>query len=155
MREFKQSILIVCLNDKIGQEISIVLADKLNMLFANSKEIVNYEVFDSKSVIEKCGLEYFEKKELKSLKHISNYENAVVCVDYDYFTKGEEFFKKTCNFVFVRIKKKQLEDDDTINMIAFEERDKELENKCEFVVNNKTKVEKTVNEILNQFRSEK
>ncbi len=155
MKEFKQSILIVCLNDRIGQEISVILADKLGMLFANSKEIVNYEVFDSKSVIEKCGLEYFEKKELKSLKHISNYENAVVYVDYDYFVKGEEFFKKTCNFVFVKIKKKQLEEDDTINLLSFEEREKELENKCEFVVNNKTKAEKTVNDILNQFRSEK
>ena len=56
MKEFKQSILIVCQNDKIGQDVSINLADTLNMLFANSKEIVNYEVFDSKAVIEKCGL---------------------------------------------------------------------------------------------------
>ena len=155
MKEFKQSILIVCQNDKIGQDVSINLADTLNMLFANSKEIVNYEVFDSKAVIEKCGLEYFEKKELKSLKHISNYENAVIFVDYDYFVKGISYFQKTCNFVFVKIKKKQIEQDDTINLLAFEEREKELEDKCEFVVNNKSKPEKTVKEILNQFRGEK
>lgn len=154
MKEFKQSILIVCLNVKIGQEVAVVLADRLNMLFANSKEIVDYEVFDTKSVIEKCGIEYFEKKEIKAIKHISNYENAVILVDYDYFNKGYEYFKKTCNFVFVKIKKKQLCEKDEINNLAFEEREEELANKCEFIVHNKSKVEKTVNEILNQFRSE-
>ena len=155
MKEYKQSILIVCLNSNIGQEVAHTLADNLNMLFANCRDIVNYEVFDSKSVIEKCGLEYFQKKEQSAIKHISKYENSVIFVDYEYFLKGYNYFINNCNFVYIKIKKKQLSVDDDINFLAFEERDKELEQNCEFVVTVKSNTEKTVNEILKQFRSEK
>ncbi len=155
MKVFKQSILIVCLNDKMGQEVGINLADSLNMLYANCKDIVDYEVFDAKSVIEKCGQEYFEKKEKSAIKHIARYENAVIYVDYDYFFKGREYFEKNCNFIFLRVKKKQLQKGDEINTISFEERDLELEKNCEFIVPLKNSVAKTVEEILKQFRSEK
>ena len=154
MKEFKQSILVVCLNEIAGQEIAHSLADSLNMLYANSKEIVDYEVFDSQSVIEKCGVEYFEKKEKNALKHISRYSNVVISVGYEYFVKGFDFFKNTCNFVYVRAKKKQLDPNDKINELAFEERDDELMEKCEFIVALKN-INKTVEEIIKQFRREK
>ena len=110
MKEFKQNILIVCLNEAKGQEIAYSLANVLSMLYANSNDIVAYEVFDTQAVIEKCGQEYFEKREKSALKHISRYSNVVVSVGYDYFNKGYDFFKNTCNFVYVKAKKKQLEE---------------------------------------------
>ncbi len=155
MKEFKQSILVVCLNEKQGQEIAHSLADELSMLYADSKNIVEYEVFDTQAVIEKCGIEYFEKREKSALKHISRYANAVVFVNYEYFNKGFDFFKNTCNLVYVKAKKRQLLSDDNINMLAYEERDKELEEKCEFIVPLKNNLKKSVEEIIKQFRSAK
>jgi len=154
MKEFKQSILVVCLNESKGQEVAYSLANALNMLYANSNDIVAYEVFDTQAVIEKCGQEYFEKRERSALKHISRYSNVVVSVGYDHFNKGYDFFKNTCNFVYVKAKKKQIDEKDSINILAFEERDKELEEKSEFIVPLKA-TNKTVDEIIKQFRSEK
>jgi len=155
MKKFKQSILVVCLNSEVGQEVAHSLADNLNMLYANCKDIVNYEVFDSKSVIEKCGIDYFEKKEKSAIKHISKYENSVIFVDYDYFIKGYNYFINNCTFVYLKAKKKQILKDDIINNLAFEERDKELEQKSEFVIMLKSSTTKTVDEIIKQFRREK
>ena len=155
MKEFKQNLLIVCLNDKIGQEVSKQLAESLNMLFASCKDIVDYEVFDARAVIEKCGIDYFEEKEQNVLNHIADYENCVISVDYDYFLKGESKFAKKCNFIYLKIKKKQLSQDDNINIIAYEERDNELREKCELVCEFKNNTKKTIDGILNMLRSEK
>lgn len=154
MKEYKQSILIVCLNEQFGQEVAKILADKLGMLFASCKDIVDYEVFDTKQVLEKCGIEYFQKKEKGALKHISKFENAVIFVDYEYFAKGYEYFSSNCNFIYLKAKKKQISNS-VINEIAFEERTAELENKCEFVIPLKTTEEKTASEIIKMFRREK
>lgn len=155
MKKFKESILVVSLSTKTGKEVAHNLADKLGMLYASCKDIVDYEVFDSKAVIEKCGVDYFKKKEDGAIKHIAKYENCVIFVDYDYFVRGYNYFIKNCNFVFIKVKKKNLEQDETINSLAFEEREKELEEKSEFVVTAKSSVEKTTSEIIKQFRSEK
>ena len=155
MKEYKQNILVVCLNDKLGQEIAHSLGDYLGILYASCREIVNYEVFDSKAVLEKCGIEYFQKKEKSAIKNVSKFENCVIFVDYEYFNKGYDYFIKSCNFVYVKAKKKQLDTDDTINLMAFEERDTELSERCEFVVPCKANVTKTVDEIIKQFRRKK
>ena len=153
MKDYKQSILVVCLDEKKGQEVAHFLADELGMLFASCKDIVNYEVFDTKAVIEKCGVDYFEKKEISAIKHIAKYENSVIFVDYEYFNKGYNYFISNCNFVFVKAKKKQLDKEEQINLLAFEEREVELEKKCEVVVPLKS-TKKTVEEILKEFRRE-
>ena len=44
---------------------------------------------------------------------------------------------------------------DVVNMLAFEERDRDFESKCEFIVPLKTTAKKTVDEIIKKFRSEK
>ena len=155
MKEFKQNILIVCLNDDLGQVTSKELAESLGMLFASCKDIVDYEVFDAKAVIEKCGIEYFEDREQKVLEHIADYENCVISTDYDYFLKGESLFARKCNLLYLRVKKKQLSKDDSINMLAYEERDKELSEKCELVCEFKHNTKKTVESILNMLRSGK
>ena len=155
MKEYKQNLLIVCLNDEIGQETSKKLAEALSMLYASCKDIVDYEVFDVRAVIEKCGMGYFEQKETAVLEHIADYENCVISVDYNYFLKGEDLFKKKCNFIYLKLKKKQLAFDDTINAIAFEERDEELSQKCEMVFEYKHNSTKTVESIIKILRSEK
>ena len=156
MKEYKQNLLIVCMNDLIGQETSKLLADELGMLYASSKDIVDYEVFDSKAVIEKCGMEYFEKKQVSTLKHISRYENCVIFVDYDYFTKGLKYFTNSCNLIYLRLKKKQLSSaTDQINLLAYEERDNELLNKTEMLCEYCHGAKKTVQNLLKMLRGGK
>ena len=155
MMKFKQSILVVCMKDKEGQEVAKLLADSLSMLYASCKELVEYEVFDANAVIDKCGMEYFEEQEKKAIKHVSKYENCVIFVDYEYFFKGYDYFKENSTVVYLKLKKKDLSKElDVVNLLAFEERNEELEKKSDFQVDFKHNANKTVEEILKIFRRE-
>lgn len=155
MVKYKQGILVVCMKDREGQEVAKLLADSLCMLYASCKELVDYEVFDTKAVIDKCGMEYFEEKEKKAIKNVSKYENCVIFVDYEYFFKGYDYFKENSTVLYLKIRKKDLSKEfDVVNLLAFEERDAELEKKADLKVDFKHNSKKTVDKILNIFRRE-
>ena len=72
MKKLGSSILVLCLNESVGSGLSKELADFLGLHFANAKQIVEYDLFDSEDMIKKCGMAYFKKREKSSLKSLSN-----------------------------------------------------------------------------------
>ena len=75
------SILIVSLNKEIGNVLSSQLANVLSMHFADCKELIEYDLFDSGAILEKCGIEYLTKREKSVVRGIATYEKSVIFVE--------------------------------------------------------------------------
>ncbi len=121
------SLLVLCLNEKIGKKLANSLADVLGLHFASGREIVAYELFDENDIIQKCGIAYFKKREKSALKGLALYEDSVIFLTYDLFVNNKSIFKKIYPKIYLKLSKEKLEKQkDTINVLAFEERDKLL-----------------------------
>ncbi len=135
MKNLGTSILILCLNERIAASLAKGLADCLGLHFASAKEIVSYDLFDPEAILQKCGKTYFRQREKASLKGLSNYEDSVIFVNYDLFINNKTIFKRIHPKVYLKLAKRKLDKkDDVISIIAFEERDKLLQEKSDLTV---------------------
>ena len=65
----KINILIVSLNDTFSNKVAISLADRLDMFVVDCYQMIVYDLTNPKEVLEKCGIEYFKKRERSVIKH--------------------------------------------------------------------------------------
>ena len=128
------SILIVSLNKQIGKMLSLQLANSLNMHFADCKELIEYDLFDSGAILQKCGIEYLTKREKSVVRDIATYENSIIFVEYDIYKSNLELLNQIHPSIYLRCPKRKLEKTEAINQIAFEERDLYLKNSCDLTV---------------------
>lgn len=140
--KLKNSILFVCLNESFGKNVSKLLAQSLSMHFADCKELIEYDLFNSGEVLNQCGEEYYLMREEKVIKMTCGYENTLMFCGYDIFNHNKTVFDKCCTKVYLKLPKRLLSSEDKINIIAYDEHDKDLENGCDVVVNLKKNSEK-------------
>ena len=149
-RKLKNSILFVCLNEPFGKSVSKSLAQSLSMHFADCKDLIEYDLFNSGEVLTQCGEEYYLMREQKVIKMTCNYENTLMFCGYDIFNHNQKTFEKYSTIVYLKLSKKLLSSEDKINIIAYEERNNELEKKADVIVNLKRLNEKSaLKEICN------
>ena len=134
------NIVLVCLDGEFNKEISKELADKLDMFFANLKDYIEYDLLDSKAILEKCGIEYLNEREFKATQSFAKFENAVLTVDYDLFKQNRQAFTNKSLITYLRFSKKLLNATETINKLSFENRDQYLLSQSGLVINLKSKV---------------
>ena len=133
--DLKNQIVFICLNEEFGREVSKELADTLSMHFADCKELIEYDLFNSGEVLKQCGEEYYLKREQKVIKMICSYENSLMFVGYDIFNHNVDTFKRYATRVYLRLPEKLLSKKDVLNGIAYESRDNDLLKNVDAVVN--------------------
>ena len=153
MKKLGSSILVLCLNESVGSGLSKELADFLGLHFANAKQIVEYDLFDSEDMIKKCGMAYFKKREKSSLKSLSNFEDSVIFLNYDLFVNNQTSYKKISPKIYVKIAKRKLDKkNDVINLMAYEERDKLLQEKADVTVEVSGESKGALNKIIKELK---
>ncbi len=128
------SILIVSLNKEIGNVLSSQLANVLSMHFADCKELIEYDLFDSGAILEKCGIEYLTKREKSVVRDIATYENSVIFVEYDIYKNNYELLNKISPSIYLKCPKRKLAKTEPISELDFEQRDKFLQTSCDLTI---------------------
>lgn len=128
------SILIVSLNKEIGNVLSSQLANVLSMHFADCKELIEYDLFDSGAILEKCGIEYLTKREKSVVRDIATYENSVIFVEYDIYKNNYELLNKISPSIYLKFPKRKLAKTEPISELDFEQRDKFLQTSCDLTI---------------------
>ncbi len=150
-----KNIVILGLDYEYNLKIGKLLSDSLGMFFLDFKEYVEYSLFSTKDMLEKCGVEYLEKQQKKCLISASEFENTILCIPYGYFFEQDanKLFESTEKFYiyFSKNKLSKIEDADTlkVDLMVFSDRDLQLSNACnhKICVGNK-KLETVEGEIM-------
>jgi shikimate kinase len=117
-----------------------ILSEKLDMFLLDLKELIAFELADRENIIEKCGLDYFLNLEKKTIQSAASFENTIIVSNYDLFTYRQNyvFFKPVSISFYLRFSKNNLKEEnevDSLNIMAFEARDKSLKENCNFTIN--------------------
>lgn len=148
-----KNIVILGLNYEYNTNVGKLLSDNLGMFFLDFKEYVEYSLFSTKDILEKCGKEYLMEQEKKCVKSASEFENTVICMPYSYFfDENANKLYENAQKVYVYFSKNKLKnntnDTTPVDVIAFDDRDEQLKNECDIkvTVGNK-KIDTVCNEI--------
>ena len=103
------NIVISCLNPDIKTKTALLLSDKLDMLHADIDELIKYDVINPQDVIEKVGLDYFNKLVDKQVYNVSSYENTVITASDEIITNSRHIstLKTSALFIYLRISYKE------------------------------------------------
>lgn len=127
----KKKILFVSLANKFGSNITKLVADKLGMFFLNIEDFVEYNLFDSKKLLLRCGKSHFEKKEKESIRQCLEYDNTIYYCSYETLANYYDLLSSNCDLCYIMLTKSYLkklnEDNFVINDIAFADRDNNLQ----------------------------
>lgn len=162
----KSNLVLLCAENTFKKKIAKELAESLDMNFVDVDDLINYELDDSKNIIEKAGMEYFKQQQNNIIKRIFTFENTIVSIETEMLkqTPNVEKYKKNANFIFLQLnfdvfvelqknsnESKQLKQ---INKTVFFERQKYLEKFADIVVNiKKDLILKTTQQTLIQLKS--
>ncbi len=151
MEKLGTSILITSLNTTIGAALTQKLANLLSLHYASCKDVVEYDLFDSKAILNNCGITYLKKRERSALRGVAAYENSVIFIDYDLLWHNYDLFNDFHPLIYLRFNKKKLSKDDVISALSYEERNKYLEERADLIIDvsadNKQNLTKIVKEI--------
>lgn len=146
----KPNLVVVGFEYEFNKKLCIYLADKLDMFFVDVKELIEYDLVNSKEALLRCGKEYIEKEERKTVRNVSEYENTVVNIPYDLFVNNRDFFKNNNINLFIKPFKA-----DDIDMIVMEDRIALLKNDCKiFIENRENSVESCYNKIITKLKGD-
>ena len=135
---------------EFNKKLCIYLADKLDMFFVDVKELIEYDLVNSKEALLRCGKEYIEKEERKTVRNVSEYENTVVNIPYDLFVNNRDFFKNNNINIFIKPFKA-----DDIDMLVMEDRIALLKNDYKiFIENSENSVESCYNKIITKLKGD-
>ena len=144
MKELKDKLLFICLDEKIGESVSKAFADSLNMHFACCKDLIEYDLFNSQAVYKECGEEYYLMREKKVAKMACGYENSVMFATYDIYLHSKEVFDKLSTKIYIKIPEKLISNEYPISKLNYTERDDDLEKNSDFIITVKKLNEKTI-----------
>lgn len=91
-----ENIVLVSLADKFCKGVAVSLASKLDMYNLDAKDMVVYDLINPKEVLEKCGIEYLKKRERGVISSMSEFQNAVISINFDLFKDNFDLFEKSC-----------------------------------------------------------
>ena len=78
----KKNICITGLLNKYCENISQLLAQELEVFFADVIKFVQFDIVDISSTIDICGINYYKGLVSKKLKELSKYEDVVIFANY-------------------------------------------------------------------------
>ena len=125
------NIVLVSLNDGLARSVARSLADSLDMLSADCHEMIVYSLANPKEVVDKCGFEYYKKREKGVVRNCSEYLDTVISISFDLFKAYNEFFE---NSLIVYLALPHGLEDNVPNEIDFDTRDAFLKENAQVVV---------------------
>ena len=125
------NILLVSLDEKFSKKVALQLGDKLSMFFADCKDMIEYDLINPKEVLEKCGIEYFKKRERAVVKNCSEYYNNILSIDASLYIEYIDFFDKTF-VIYLKLDKENVSK--VVDKISFDKYDEFLKTNSEIVV---------------------
>lgn len=141
----KELITLVSLFPKKTDEIASEACEKLNKFLLNAADLVDYEISNQNEMEKTCGKQYLDKCINRVLLSITEYENAIVSMDYSLLFRPKilEKFKERTNIVFIKLSK------DTQLLLpkdeaAFEERQQRLINNSKLIIDVEKASEKDI-----------
>ena len=133
------NIVLIALDGKFCKNISSALAERLDMFWADCKDLIVYNLIDPKKVLKTCGLEYYKKQERKVIENCCEYRNTVISINFELFKEYNQFFKNSL-IVYVGLNQKNV--NSTVSHIAYDSRDEFLRLNCDHYIelNKKSKM---------------
>ncbi len=142
----KSNIVLVSLVDDYAKRISKKLADRLDMFFVDAKGLINYDITSNIKLPKKDQENYLLKLERRTIKSISCYENTIIDAKFDILNRPEnlKMLKQSGIVVYLRfsyktysnyLKRENINKNlVTLNSITFEDRDSQIKNNADIVV---------------------
>lgn len=129
-------VIIVSLCDKLTKEIAKQLAQCLDMMFCDTKDLIEYELIDRDSLKKISSKEYLDEAEQKVIKHIASFEGVCVGINYDYFFRYAEILRKKSVIVFLNLPKTYVKNNaNSIEYISYEKRTQSLQKLTNLTIN--------------------
>ena len=126
-RDFNK-IVIVSLCDSYTKQLGKLLSQNLDMMFCDTKDLIEYELIDRNAIQALCSKEYLEASERKVIDHIASFVNVVVAISYDYLVHNIDILKENSLIVYVKLSKNYVKENaNVINFISYDDRTKTLE----------------------------
>lgn len=120
-------IVLVSLCDDFSNKLGTALSADLEMIFCDTKALVEYELVDRHQIEELASVEYLQKCERKAIKHIASFENVIVAIGYDYLVRNFNLLEEKALLVFVELTKTFVsENEKGINSLVFTQRTNDL-----------------------------
>ncbi len=156
----KSTICITGLADNYSERITQLMADELNLFYANIIKMLEFDIVDISKTIKICGMNYYKELIAKKLKEVSTFDNTIAYLNY-YVLQYDtciEIFKKKYITIYLQVSEKEysnfLKDDNVTELeyklekSVFKPRDKYFSSKCDIVVKCKNRTEKEVVELI-------
>ena len=157
----KSNILIVGLIDEFNKNIAYEISNRLGVYFLDIKDLIEYEIADRQNMIDLCGVEYLEKQEYKIIKGVTGFENTIITISNEIFTKWDAYniFNDSCIILYLRLEENEIneyfitaENKFNLNRIVFKDRDDYLASHSTITINARIdSPEKAVKDIIKQI----
>ena len=144
------NIVVVALSEKFSKTIASSLSDKLDMFMVDCHDMITYDLIDPKEVLDKCGIEYFKKRERSVVRNCAEFFNTVVSINYELLKEYQELFTNSLIF-YVKLPKDKIEQ--VPSFISYENRDDNLKkiSKENMIDLDKRSITQAVSKILNKL----
>lgn len=121
-------IVIVSLSSNFTRKVGRVLSQKLEMLFCDVKDLLEYELVDANALKEFCTTDFLQQSERNVFKRLASFENVVVAIDCDSFLQNIDLLKENSLIIFLHLSKALLKQfNEKINLIAYDGRTQSLQ----------------------------
>lgn len=157
----KSNILIVGLIDEFNKNIAYEVSNRLGVYFLDIKDLIEYEITDRQNMIDLCGIEYLEKQEYKIINSVTGFENTIITISNEIFTKWDAYniFNDSCIILYLRLSENEINEYFTangnkfnLNQIVFKDRDDYLTSNSKITINVKiNSPEKAIKDIIKQI----
>lgn len=142
-------IILVSLCDKFSSELGRAVSEDLNMLFCDTKEMMEYELVDRHAIEELCSVDYLKACERKIIKHIASFEGVVVSMDYDYLVRNFNLLEEKSLIIFLQLSKTFVKENaDAVSSLAYEGRTDDLKTIADVCISlRKTDIDFALNKV--------
>lgn len=108
----KYNLIFVSLFNINIKKLFLLVSKKTELYYLNIEELIEYSLLDKSKMIDVCGIDYMEKEENKIVSSINQYENTIVSMDFETFSRNLKSIDRNKNrIVYLRTSKRQLEEE--------------------------------------------
>ncbi len=127
MERSLNKIILVSLCDAFTRKVGEMLSHDLDMLYCDSKDLLEYELIDKNAIKKYCTQQYLEDAEAMVFKHIASFENVLVSISFDNLIHNLGILKQSSLIVFLKVPRQMVEEcKEKVNLIAYSSRSKQL-----------------------------
>ena len=90
-----QNVLLVSLSDSFTKRVAFALSERLEMFNLNCHDMIVYDLINPKEILEKCGLEYLQKREKGVIENCAGFLNTCISINYELLFKYANLFSKS------------------------------------------------------------